>query len=330
MLSTKQLERLPPRVLRFRLRLARYTYTIEHIPGKLLYTADALFRAPQTSTVETLEFEEEVEAFIEGVSDNLPVSKSGLETYQRAQSSDSICSKVKGYCTSGWPKKHLIEAELLPNWKTRNSLTLHNGLLLYNSRLVVPHSLQQETLEKIHGGHQGIERCRTLTNSSVWWPGVSQSIAEKIHKCTTCAKESVPNMEPLLTTPLPDYPWQMVGSDLFEMSGEHYLLVVDYFSRFPEIAKLTSTTSAAVITSLKSIVVQHGIPEVIRSDNGPQYESQQFSMFAESYGFQHSTSSPRYLQSNGQAERMVKTMKQMLKQSSDPYLALPCDTFALV
>ena len=282
LLSTKQLDCLPPRVLRFRLRLARYTYTIEHVPGKLLYTADALSRAPQTSTVETLEFEEEVEAFIEGVSDNLPVSKSGLETYQRAQSSDSICSKVKGYCTSGWPKKHLIEAELLPYWKTRNSLTLHNGLLLYNSRIVVPHSLQQETLEKIHEGHQGIERCRTLINSSVWWPGVSQSIAEKIHKCTTCAKESVPNKEPLLTNPLPDYPWQMVGSDLFEMSGEHYLLVVDYFSRFPEIAKLTSTTSAAVITSLKSIFARHGIPEVLRSDNGPQYASQQFSTFAES------------------------------------------------
>ena len=53
--------------------------------------------------------------------------------------------------------------------------------------------------------------------------------------------------EPLLTTPLPDYPWQMVGSDLFELAGEHFLLVVDYFS---EIAKLASTILAAVITFL--------------------------------------------------------------------------------
>ena len=128
----------------------------------------------------------------------------------------------------------------------------------------------------------------------------------------------VPKKEPLLITPLPDYPWQMIGSDL---SGEHYLLVVDYFSKFPEIAKLTSTTSTAVITSLKSIFARHGIPEVLRSDNGPQYASQQFSMFAESYGFQHSTSSPRYLQCNGQAERTVKTIKQLLKKSTDPYVA---------
>ena len=114
--------------------------------------------------------------------------------------------------------------------------------------------------------------------------------------------------EPLLTTPLPDYPWQMVRSDLFEISGEHYLLIMDYFSW------LTSTTSAAVITSLKSIFMRHGILEVLRSDNNPQYASQQFLMFAESYGFQHSTSSLRYPQSNGQAGRTVK------QQSSDPLL----------
>ena len=114
----------------------------------------------------------------------------------------------------------------------------------------------------------------------------------------------------------------MIGTDLFELSGEHYLLVVDYFSRYPEIAKLASTTSAAVITSLKSIFARHGIPEVVHSDNGPQYASQEFSMFAKSYGFQHTTSSPRYPQSNGQAERTVKTVKQMLKQSKDPYWVL--------
>ena len=112
-------------------------------------------------------------------------------------SQDSICSRVKRYCTSRWPKKHLIEAELLPYWKVRNSLTLYNGLLLYNSHIIVPHSLQLETLEKIQEGHQGIEHYRMLINSSVWWPGVSRSIAEKIRKCTTRAKESMPKKEPL-------------------------------------------------------------------------------------------------------------------------------------
>ena len=151
---------------------------------------------------------------------------------------------------------------------------------------------------------------------------MGQSIVKKVQNCHVCARDNVPRKEPLIVTPLPEYPWQMIGTDLFEITGEHYLLVVDYFSRYPEIARLSSTTSATVIKSLQSIFARHGIPEVVRSDNGPQYSSQEFQTFAKSYGFQLITSSPRYAQSNGQAERMVKTVKQMLKQSTHPYLAL--------
>ena len=69
-----------------------------------------------------------------------------------------------------------------------------------------------------------------------------------------------------MTSQLPEYPWQTVGTDLFEI---HYLLIVDYFSRYPEVIQLTSTTSTAVIRTLKSVFSRHGIPETVRSDNGP-------------------------------------------------------------
>ena len=85
---------------------------------------------------------------------------------------------------------------------------------------------------------------------------------------------------------------------------------------------MTTTSSLAIICALKSIFSRHGIPEVVRSDNGPQYASQEFANFAESYGFRHTTSSPYYAQSNGQAERMVQTVKRLLQRSGDPYAAL--------
>ena len=94
--------------------------------------------------------------------------------------------------------------------------------------------------------------------------------------------------EPLITTPLPDYPWQLVETDLFELDKCQYLLVVDYFSRYPQVVKLSSTTSNQVIAALKTIFAHHGIPETVRSDNGPQYSSQEFAMFASSYGFKQS------------------------------------------
>ena len=67
---------------------------------------------------------------------------------------------------------------------------------------------------------------------------------------------------------------------------------------------------------------RHGIPGTVRSDNGPQYSSQEFAWFANSYEFNQVTSSPRFPQSNGQVERTVQTVKRMLKRSNDPYLAL--------
>ena len=120
-----------------------------------------------------------------------------------------------------------------------------------------------------------------------------------------------------MSTSLPDYPWQMVAADLFELNGAKYLTVVDYFSCFPEVVRLSSTTSTVVIVTLKSMFARFGIPEVVRSGNGPQFSSLDFARFANWYGFRHVTSSPRYPQSNGLVERTVQTIKQLFKKT--PY-----------
>lgn len=140
----------------------RYDYGIQHVPGKLLYTTDTLSRAPQLDRVESLELQKDVESFIENVCSNLPASRTKPEIYQRAQSSDHICSKIMEYCSSGWPARRLLDAQLQSYWKSRNSFSL---LLLYNKCIVVPPNLREETLEMIHEGHQGVERCRLRINS---------------------------------------------------------------------------------------------------------------------------------------------------------------------
>ena len=82
---------------------------------------------------------------------------------------------------------------------------------------------------------------------------MSQQIKDYVAQCPGCIKETPMKREPLIATELPDYPWQRIATDLFTLNGVNYLLVVDYFSRFPEVVKLTSTTSAQIINSLKSI-----------------------------------------------------------------------------
>ena len=130
----------------------------------------------------------------------------------------------------------------------------------------------------------------------------------------------------MLIPEMPTEPWQNVGTDLFHVNGKDFLLVNDYHSNYPEVAQLSSTSASAVITRMKSIFGRHGIPQIVQSDNGPQYSSQEFHMFAEEYGFQHTTSSPLYPKANGKAEKGVEIVKRLLKKAaetkSDPYLAL--------
>ena len=120
----------------------------------------------------------------------------------------------------------------------------------------------------------------------------------------------------------PSLPWERIATDLFQWKGHTYLLIVDYFSRYIEISKLSGETSAEVIQHMKSVFARHGIPQEVMSDNGSQFVSAMFKEFAREYGFVHHTSSPRYPQANGEAERAMKTIKALLKNADDPYLAL--------
>ena len=95
-----------------------------------------------------------------------------------------------------------------------------------------------------------------------------------------------------------------------------YLPVVDYFSRFPEVTKLTITTPQGVINELRSIFARHAIPEILKSDNGPQYSYQEMKDFLSPIGFKHITSSPHYPLSNGLAESMASSR---IKTHSLPY-----------
>ena len=116
--------------------------------------------------------------------------------------------------------------------------------------------------------------------SSVWWPGASKELAGIIEQCPECAKVATPWREPLITTLVPEYPWQVVGSDLFELNGVKYLLVADYLSRYLEVIKLTSTTGSSIDIPLRAIFSHHGIPEVLPTDDGPKYTAQEMAEFA--------------------------------------------------
>ena len=92
---------------------------------------------------------------------HLPASTEKMQCYRKAQSEDTVCSAVRDRCHKGWPEWKAIPTKLFPYWKVRGNLSVDKtNLLLFGKRIVIPKSLRRVTLEKIHTGHQGIQRCR--------------------------------------------------------------------------------------------------------------------------------------------------------------------------
>ena len=260
--------------------------------------------------------------YVNTVVQSLPATERQLERIRQHQDEDEVCQQVAAYCQSGWPSRQMIVGAVRHYYPVAAELSVEKGLLMRGSRIVIPAALRLEMLDRIHTGHQGITKCRERARQSIWWPGLSKQLEEMVKCCTECCKVQTQRFEPLIPSCLPELPWQKIGTDLFEWKQNTYLLIVDYYSHFIEISKLNRTTADEVIVHTKSIFARHRIPEIVVSDNGPQYSSEAFAKFAHEYQFEHVTSRPYHPQSNGEAERAVQTVKRLLKKEGDPYLAL--------
>ena len=115
------LDSLPPRILRFRLRLSQFGYSISHVPGKFLYTADALSRVTLKNFTSDPDGSE-TESFVQGVVVNLPANSDHLEEFCEAQQSDPLFVKIIQFCQSQWPGRSRIEDNLVPYWRVRSEL----------------------------------------------------------------------------------------------------------------------------------------------------------------------------------------------------------------
>lgn len=166
----------------------------------------------------------------------LPATEKRLNTIIKNQKADPICAKLIPYCETEWPEKHVLPPELGPYWPERENLTVAGELLLRGQKTVIPHSMRQEIFHSIHDGHQGIVKCQARARQAVWWPGLSVHINQLVENCSTSSQHRAEHREPLLTTSVPERPWQRVGTDLFFWEKNTYLLVVDYFSRYIEVA----------------------------------------------------------------------------------------------
>ena len=316
-LCKKPLSGLTPRLQRMRMQIQHYSYTVVHVPGKQMYVSDYLSRSCKEKTYE-------VDL---GGDDPMPHicsirvrDETSLDEYQEATGKDTSLQVVKQYVLSGWPvQKRLCHALAKSYWKFKHEISEYNGLLFYGDRVIVPHQKQSHVIDQLHASHQGITKTQQRARTAVFWPGMNHRIEDKISSCSICkTHDKAQNHEPLIPSEVPDYPWQILGSDLFQFKGKQFLLNVDYFSKWVNVVELSDLSSQAIVKEFRKQIADFGCPATIRSDNGPQYFSKEFREFCRVNDILHVTSSPGYARSNGQVERSIQTVKRlMLKASED-------------
>ena len=157
----------------------------------------------------------------------------------------------------------------------------------------IPLSERAETLKVLHLGHCTIDKIQLRARETVFWPGINKDIETADKNCNTCtAYSNSQQKETLSPHKVPDTPWESLGTDIFHLNNTQYLLVVDCYSQFPVIRKITHLTSKTLITQFKSIFAEYGIPKTIISYGGTQYTSQEFQDFTRLWQIEHIKSSP--------------------------------------
>ena len=114
-------------------------------------------------------------------------------------------------------------------------------------------------------------------------------------------------------------PWCKVGADLCEVNNRTLLVLCDYYSNFIKVARLNTVTSRSVIREMNATFARYGIPDIVVTDNGPQFCFAEFAVFAKTRMFTHKTSLPYHPQSNGKVENAVKTVKRLFTKCQESH-----------
>ena len=310
----------PARLQRFLIRLQRYDLNVVYVPGKEMFVADMLSRASINLPLsdDEKELQDDYKFLISTVIKNLNCSEKMRERIVSETKNDIILSKVIHYVHNGWPESSKIcHPNAKAYWTDRNELSFENGYLLFHDRIVIPKVLQAEVLNRIHEGHQGQERCKALARNAVYWRGITGDIERVVSSCEQCLlRRKAPAHEPLIPHEIPEKPWHKVASDIFSYAGSKYQIIVDYYSKWVEVEAFQAVPkSTDVIKHLKSVFCRFGFPKTFCSDGDSIYTSSEFDQFCRKYEFDHIFSSAGYPRSNGQVERKIQFIKDMIIKS---------------
>ena len=305
------------RLQRWELSLLSYDFRIEYRKTNHFGQADALSRLiasklPEPEDVIIAKVEKDIQALRSDVIRHLPVTQTDIRKMTESVELQIIVQAVQ---SGRWPD--FRTGSLMHAFHSRaRDLSVHEGILFLGMRAVIPLALRHRILKMLHEGHPGCTRMKLLARRYVYWQGIDRDIEEQVKNCSACQDAAkMPARNEPSPWPTPNCAWERIHVDFAgPLEGLMFLIVVDAFSKWPEVVQMSSTTATGTIKELTRIFAQQGFPKVLVSDNGTQFTSQEFQSYCQQHGIQHIRSPPYHPQSNGQAERFVDTFKRTFQK----------------
>lgn len=325
--------------------LQEYEYTIEHRSGKSHMNADGLSRRPCTEDckhclrMETLDKVQVLRL--------KPMDEQWENEFRQALNEDNdlkpiIDWKKRGESKPKWQEVAPFSSATKSYWAQWESLVLKDDLLYrkwekpsgkdYQLQLVVPHMLVKKVLRELHdgvsGGHLGIRRTLVKIRERFYWLHLREDVEEWCRKCTKCAAVKGPHTRSRGKLRLYNVgvPWERIAVDVAgpfpvtEDGNKYFMVVMDYFTKWPEVFAIPNQEATTVAEKLvNEVVCRFGVPLEIHSDQGRNFESNLFQEMCKLLGIHKTRTTPYHPQSDGMVERFNQTLERHLAKLVDDH-----------
>ncbi|KAL0166469.1 hypothetical protein M9458_038313, partial [Cirrhinus mrigala] len=291
-------------------RLHQYNYKLQFTPGCETLVADLLScSVPVQGTTDDVNHPEtDIIQLL-----HTPLQRIvSLQELKTTLEQDPILSQLRTYIREGWPAQVSGELPAFARVKDELESCWNDTCVVCGLCTMIPEPLRARVLKMAHEGHLGIVKLKQRCQDRVLWLGINSEIKLLVKDCPAClvsGKMGKPRPPPLQPLTWPTRPWQHLQLDIcgeihWVSHNQRYLvLAYDLHSKWPELTTTGSVSSQIIVDFLDSLFTRWGLPQMITTDNGPQFVSADFSSYLRSKGIQQIHTTLYHSQANGGVER---------------------------
>ena len=276
-LFAKNLATTSPRLSRMLIKILDYVVVLHHQEGNKMHLSDAISRLSVHDSDAAKNKVKPIADFnisIHEISEITGFKLLTLQDIKEETIKDCQLTKLKTYIVDGFPKhKHECAEDIHSFFDYRESLTITDGMIMKDKRIVIPASLQEQALENLHRSHMGIVKTKERASTSMFWPKIYKDIENFLPRCCPCMSHKIKQTTEPLEHDIPTKPWCSLMLDNFEYKGSLHLIIYDRFTRFIVVKKCADLSACSAILSLLEVFSEHGVPSNIHSDRGRNFVS---------------------------------------------------------